>query len=273
MVTYFRIVFIALFFTAATLFTMVTPVLAGDLWVIERGWGPRWKGVGPSPEALAEEYFWVLFFYYVPRDRFQVTSFVTSGQYTSPITYNFSCRADLTPLPSFCTPTSPFTHCLDRAYTGGGQCTKQTNPVNPLKSPEENGDGKSLNCPALAGNPIDISRGEKIQKETDYSGNGPFPLVFQRLYNSQYTIPTSLGKNWRHNYDRKLLHTTETDGDQFLTFTRANSKRIYFSQSGTRWVGDVDIPSHAKRLPNGWELTTTRDEIETYDHSGKTRAH
>jgi Domain of unknown function (DUF6531) len=66
-------------------------------------------------------------------------------------------------------------------------------------------------CSKTAGNPIDLSCGEKTQVETDYLGPGSFPLAFSRRYRSGMRVPyafdqtlQSFGPDWRHDFDRRI---------------------------------------------------------------------
>lgn len=63
------------------------------------------------------------------------------------------------------------------------------------------------------GNPISIVSGDKIELETDYQGNGLFPIKFNRYYNSNVdAIPQklgvasqgSVGARWNHEYSGQL---------------------------------------------------------------------
>jgi YD repeat-containing protein len=75
-------------------------------------------------------------------------------------------------------------------------------------SPEPNlNTGKP--CP-FCGNPINPANGNKFEQSDDYSGSGPFPLVFSRYYNSDPLALTNgqwslFGRRWRHTYARNII--------------------------------------------------------------------
>ncbi|MGH8613904.1 MAG: DUF6531 domain-containing protein [Gammaproteobacteria bacterium] len=72
-------------------------------------------------------------------------------------------------------------------------CKRVPEKPNPLK--------QERNCPA-AGNPINLASGNKYQRDSDYRGTGPFPLVFERHYSSDATLIATplntpvLGERW-----------------------------------------------------------------------------
>jgi RHS repeat-associated protein len=58
--------------------------------------------------------------------------------------------------------------------------------------------------PTAAGNPIDITSGNKYQREVDVAGIGASPLAFVRHYNSQADRDGAFGRGWSHTYDTRL---------------------------------------------------------------------
>ena len=83
-----------------------------------------------------------------------------------------------------CTPsaTQPidelFPNLVCPAGTAQGDPSKQQDPGDCVRI------DSCKECAARAGNPIDTMIGSKDQTETDYRGNGPFPMVVQRTYSS-----------------------------------------------------------------------------------------
>jgi RHS repeat-associated protein len=69
------------------------------------------------------------------------------------------------------------------------------------------------------GNPIVPTTGNKVHIETDYIGVGPFPLVFQRTYNSQSAPPY----HWQHNYQRYLYRDRE-GGQWIIRYVRGDGQ-------------------------------------------------
>lgn len=51
--------------------------------------------------------------------------------------------------------------------------------------------------------------GNKYQIETDYRGTGPFPLIYQRIYNSIPLVDQRPG--WRSSFDRSVTVTTQAN--------------------------------------------------------------
>ena len=49
-------------------------------------------------------------------------------------------------------------------------------------------------------NPISIAIGNKLQVERDYRATVPFPLAFERTYNSTDDDGQRIGRRWRHSY-------------------------------------------------------------------------
>ena len=68
--------------------------------------------------------------------------------------------------------------CPDGYRNDAGTCTLPPGDVNVHKNNDE--------CPAApnGSNPVHSSTGKKLQRETDYQGQGPFPLEFTRFYSS-----------------------------------------------------------------------------------------
>jgi len=102
-------------------------------------------------------------------------------------------------------------------------CKRVPEKPNPLKQERD--------CPA-AGNPINLASGNKYQRERDYRGTEPFPLVFERHYSSDARLIATpvntpvLGERWRHGLERSVRLTdyatlstatvTRADGRVFL---------------------------------------------------------
>ena len=130
--------------------------------------------------------------------------------------------------------------------------------------------GKPQQCGLKVCNPINVGIGNKYQREQDYLGTGPFPLRFERHYNSVAGVKTRhVGVQWQHTYDRTVVLDTGT-----ATLDRADGRILEFQEVAGEWVGDPDVPGRLRRLadgsgvPTGWEYTETDDSIETYDNEG-----
>ena len=277
---FYKSIFVVLLAIVTKMLLALEPIFADEQWGVSgicisisvpapgEGWKQgchHWTGWAPSPEALSQRFCEdVVAAKGFPEHKINYVRPI-NGWYPREDVYEFDCEWTGTRIIAD-QPWEKIGTVEYWRYVLGSFIRKTDFGYNPLKSNKDSGETVGPSC---RGNPIYVATGEKFQIETDYRGKGPFPLVFQRSYNSQSSSTTSLGLHWRHNYDLKLLHTIETDGDEFLTFTRNNGKLIFFTKTGISWVGDLDIPSHVVRIPTGWELHTINDEVETYDNTGK----
>ncbi len=119
------------------------------------------------------------------------------------------------------------------------------------------------------GNPINPATGNKFQAETDYAGQGPFPLRFVRYYNSfsNEGRAAGFGLKWTHTYSRRLLK----DGVNMVAF-RAEGRSVRFTEAGGLYVADGTGKEKLERITSpslGWKLTNADDEVEMYDDSGR----
>jgi len=119
--------------------------------------------------------------------------------------------------------------------------------------------------PIFVANPVNANTGNKYQREVDYEGVGPFPLMFVRHYNSQFIYQSQLGLSWRHHYDRQLLIVDATH----VVVVRPNGQAFEFVLSGGVWTSAIDIVDRLQNIAGGWRLVTQADETETYDASGR----
>ncbi|HVK53797.1 MAG TPA: DUF6531 domain-containing protein, partial [Burkholderiales bacterium] len=89
--------------------------------------------------------------------------------------------------------------------------------------------------PIIVGNPINSATGNKYERAMDYQGQGPFPLVFIRHYNSAADpAPAPIGAQWRHHYQRAV--TLAADGLSAET-ARPDGRVYRFVLSNGAWVG------------------------------------
>jgi RHS repeat-associated protein len=148
-------------------------------------------------------------------------------------------------------------------------CKREPPIVNPKNlaccSEEKTG------SPAL-GNPINTAVANKVQRETDYSGSGEFPLLFMRTYNSIYSVPySSMGSYWRTTYDRSLTFASATR----VVAYRADGRSYTYNLNGASWVSDLDVSEKLLAITDtsnaiiSWKLTTLGDEVEIYAATGK----
>ena len=79
------------------------------------------------------------------------------------------------------------------------------------------------------GNPCDPGSGNKYQAETDYTGAGVFPLLFQRFYNSLVPHGASIGENWTSSYSQNV---TLTPSGLSAVVTRPDGRALTFASRG-----------------------------------------
>ena len=141
---------------------------------------------------------------------------------------------------------------------------------------EEKNAGQPNSC---VGNPINPGTGNKVQEETDYVGQGTYPLVFKRFYNKvtpsyftyrydhyQFGLPPTpsnayafytssrsmlvnylppipiepMATNWRTYYDRTVEYTPNPM-QLGATLARPHGKVYFYTLSGGVWSTDADI--------------------------------
>jgi YD repeat-containing protein len=154
---------------------------------------------------------------------------------------------------------------------GWTSCTLSPGQPNPTKS------AGPPSCETTAGtNPINVGTGNKYEAQLDYMGSGPFPLVFERHYNSDINaLGGVLLSNWHHTYDRYIvLHQGMTP--PVASANRADGRTYSFRQSGSVWIGDQDVPDRlvqlfdASNTPTGWRyMRAQREENELYNAKGR----
>jgi RHS repeat-associated protein len=132
------------------------------------------------------------------------------------------------------------------------------------------------------GNPIQLSTRAKVQTESDYQSASESLLALRRTYNSEGFFsadgslngsPRNFGRFWRHNYERRIqqvlnspsvtaiaeradgkIKKFDANGDEMLNFGSAREKLIAVRNAGQL---------------TGWTYTTSADEVESYDPSGR----
>jgi RHS repeat-associated protein len=181
----------------------------------------------------------------------------------TPITYedenHLHCR-ELHNGVAYGDPYSYETGCPDGYTFVNGECIPSggLNPQKNLGQPENS---------CLIGNPVNPATGNKFQVETDYIGNGVFPLQFARYYNSQQATGAAMGMHWRHFYERSLTMQL-SPGVPTVGVYRPDGKAFYFNQVNGSWISDADVVGQLST--NGTTWTYTQNDIaETYDTNGR----
>jgi YD repeat-containing protein len=183
-----------------------------------------------------------------------------------------------------CSVPGTFSSAIYTGNTSGGlcalSCTNQngqncggTLPVTAATTPISPKDaGSPPNPDAVAGDPIVMSIGNKIQSAVDYQAPGPNALQFTRYYNSA-TIASSaanFGQGWMHNYAASINTISSTA----VAVSRPDGKAITFNLVGSTWTPDADVSDRLVELLNGstvtgWQYTNAaNDSLETYDAYG-----
>ena len=111
--------------------------------------------------------------------------------------------------------------------------------------------------------PINIGNGNVYESFTDYTTAGQNPLAFTRTYNSlssPLTYASSLGQNWRHNYDRYLQLRSPT----LVAAERADGLIVDFTLTGGVWTSSTDLDYKLTQSGTTWTLTAPDDSVETY---------
>ena len=115
---------------------------------------------------------------------------------------------------------------------------------------------------ACVGDPCNVGTGNHYESITDYTTSGQNALNFTRSYNSLATVDpyaVSLGRNWRHNFDRYLKVTSST-----VTAYRADGQQVTFTNTGSAWTAGSDLDLTLTNTGLTWTLTDGNDTVETY---------
>jgi RHS repeat-associated protein len=156
-----------------------------------------------------------------------------------------------------------------------------TGSQTPVQSPSAGIPVASLTSatPSTAA-PINISSGNMYETVADYVSGGANQLTFIRSYNSlgngSPTFATTLGSNWRNNYDRYINSTAAVvlNGGTFTASTpvyaeRADGQILTFTPNGSGgFTSDTDTDYTLTKSGSTWTLTDPDDDVETYTDLG-----
>ena len=123
---------------------------------------------------------------------------------------------------------------------------------------------------ASCGEPIDLGSGNVFDQVTDYETAGQNKLSLIRYYNSMATpdtSATSMGANWRTNYDR-YLHIINPSAIYGVEAERPDGQVISFTSSSGTYTPDSDVDLKLTVSGSTWTLTDQNDTVETYTQSG-----
>lgn len=128
------------------------------------------------------------------------------------------------------------------------------------------------------GNPVSVDAGVKYQTETDYTGAGVFPLVFERNYRSYLPNGSVLGHKWTNRYLTRVKLAPDADPakrPEAVLVARGDGALFQFVYRNGAYVAPVDVPERLERQTDllgrtsGWVYVNIDDETETYDEEGK----
>ena len=125
---------------------------------------------------------------------------------------------------------------------------------------------------ASVGEPINPATGNVTLPVTDYTTKGTNPLAAIRSYNSMTVSrtnmnATTLGVNWRTNYDRYLYIPASGTA---VAAQRPNGQVVNFYLISSVWVPDGDMDYTLTKSGTTYTLTDSDDTVETYTASGTT---
>jgi len=122
----------------------------------------------------------------------------------------------------------------------------------------------------LAGNPVSIETGDKIEHEVDFTSESAVSLLrFSRRYSSaEHREGSELGEQWRHTYSRRI-DGLDSGSPQSIELVRHSGNRYAFNlQPDGSWRGDPDIRLSVRADTDGWTVTDTDGKVERYNASG-----
>lgn len=118
------------------------------------------------------------------------------------------------------------------------------------------------------GNPIRFSTGQKIERETDFIGEGQVPLSLTRDYDSQRPLDGLFGRYWQSNFDYRLQ--ISTDGI-FLTYPGRGYFKFNWDPADNTWraVANGVNAFIRKETDGSYTLNWVNDSTQRYDAGGK----
>ncbi|AZS51518.1 hypothetical protein DM558_12390 [Entomomonas moraniae] len=149
-------------------------------------------------------------------------------------------------------PNSKKENCPDSGKDPDGQCYPQNDPKS---------------CPDIAGNPVFIATGQKVEIVTDITLPNS-ALNFTRNYWSSRLDTDTTGLAWQHNWQ---MHIKELQSRGRIKLYRDNGRGIIFTPRNGRWESDSKDTEVITKLTNnqGWKVQTATGEIELYNHLGQ----
>ncbi|WP_414604469.1 RHS repeat-associated core domain-containing protein, partial [Stenotrophomonas sp. AR029] len=169
-------------------------------------------------------------------------------------------------------PQKNFGGCQKRCSAGLGSATDGTGARGAADSASK-ANARDPGSP-FEGDPINTSTGNFYRQETDFES--PSGLMFRRFYNSSARAPgSSLGRQWRHLFDRRLevlAPTTGAAGDRtFIRAIRPDGSSELFTRTPSGWIVDADVADVLvdREAGTGYALQLAANrQTEIYDATG-----
>ncbi|WP_240502879.1 RHS repeat-associated core domain-containing protein [Stenotrophomonas sp. TD3] len=169
-------------------------------------------------------------------------------------------------------PQKNFGGCQKRCSAGLGSATDGTGARGAADSASK-ANARDPGSP-FEGDPINTSTGNFYRQETDFES--PSGLMFRRFYNSSARAPgSSLGRQWRHLFDRRLevlAPTTGAAGDRtFIRAIRPDGSSELFTRAPSGWIVDADVADVLvdREAGTGYALQLAANrQTEVYDATG-----
>ncbi len=173
----------------------------------ESGINPEWQRVAKLPGLLA---IWLIML-------MLALSPVASRAAGSNGTVDLN-RVTAFPPPTFSPIAPPLDWINGPRYVGSPYNAYSGNPYLRVPTASVPAGSKTSvvpeDCKEMAGNPVVIQNGNKIEREVDFVSNGEAGLNLQRTYNHYWAGVGIFGKHWISNFDFKL-----TFGSNGMTYT------------------------------------------------------
>jgi RHS repeat-associated protein len=192
-------------------------------------------------------------------------------------TRTFACLSKQTPVLSNGVPICP----LVNPFKPLDCCTATAPDTSPSSNTQAADVGSSHKT---AGNPVDVSNGNKYETETDYVGPTVDALRFVRSYNSLLGASISqntggtvgymtpwLGNGWTASYFQSLTYVSVPSGTQTFQAVyafRPDGRTLVFYYTNGSYAPDADTNDTLMQTASGWEYQTPDDTIETYNSAG-----